>query len=89
MHNLHIKIKFMQLKSDTSYFFSKTVMLSIEPLLIYIWKHLELFHLAGLHRAICAVKTQYLNCSKKMKWKQLYIKLNLDGMSSMMTKMDQ
>ena len=64
----------MQLKSDTSYFISKTVMLSIELLLIYIWKHLELFDLAGSHRAICAIKTQYLNCSKNMKCKQqLYI----------------
>ena len=79
----------MQLKSDTSYFFSKTLMLSIEQLLIYIWKHLELFDLAGSHREICAIKTQYLNCSKKMKWTQLYVKLNLDGTSSMMTKMNQ
>ena len=51
----------MQLKSDTSYFFSKIVMLSIEPLLIFIWKHLKLFTRASYR---CLIWQGHTECRR-------------------------
>ena len=59
-------------------------MITAKHCFIMVW-HI----LLPIHQVIRAIKTRYLNCSIKVKWKQLYIKLELVPSRFMMTKMNQ